>query len=242
MTIIKYCSKNDKQGTKQMYEQLKQQFPELTQQRKGCLGECKLCRRQPFVLIDKKQIVRAKSPDQLIGQLRTRLASTATLPDDVRTVNKPAKTKAKKADNDPSADTVIYHFGGDGKKELYLSFNSAAAQLMIERLQALQQSGKRQKIKAMRSKKSGTIDARIVITHTETATSQLDTAKKRLFLELTSADLAEVCSRLQHYVQTGVLNSEPRTCMRSGGKKAVQVYLTALEAPPAATAAQESIA
>lgn len=68
MKLIQYCPKNDKLGTKQVHADIARDYPDVKQQRKGCLKECKICRRQPFVKVGKKLIC-ADTPEQLYEQL-----------------------------------------------------------------------------------------------------------------------------------------------------------------------------
>ncbi|MEW4370210.1 DUF1450 domain-containing protein [Paenibacillus kandeliae] len=68
MKTIQYCPKNDKLGTKQVHADIAREYPDVKQQRKGCLKECKICRRQPFVKVGKKLIC-ADTPEQLYEQL-----------------------------------------------------------------------------------------------------------------------------------------------------------------------------
>lgn len=69
MKKIKYCCRNLKQGTKAVYKTIKAEFPDVKQDKMDCLGNCKLCSKQCFVMVGKSEIC-AVSPDLLYGQLK----------------------------------------------------------------------------------------------------------------------------------------------------------------------------
>ncbi|XEC96346.1 DUF1450 domain-containing protein [Paenibacillus tarimensis] len=70
MKKIKYCCKNMKVGTKQVYKAMKEKFPELEHKKKDCLGNCKLCSKQCFAMIGKKKFVCEPSAKKLYKALR----------------------------------------------------------------------------------------------------------------------------------------------------------------------------
>lgn len=69
MKKIKYCCKNLKQGSKLVYKTIKAEYPDIKQKKNDCLGCCKLCSKQCFVMVGKSEIT-AASPDLLYGQLK----------------------------------------------------------------------------------------------------------------------------------------------------------------------------
>jgi len=73
MKKIKYCCRNFKHGSKSVYKSLKNEFPDLKQKKKDCLGNCKLCSRQCLVMIGKSEIVVAPSADVLYSKLKDRI-------------------------------------------------------------------------------------------------------------------------------------------------------------------------
>jgi uncharacterized protein YuzB (UPF0349 family) len=73
MKKIKYCCKNLKNGSKKVYKSLKNEFPEIKQKKKDCLGSCKLCSKQCFVLIGKSEVIVAPSADVLYKKLKRRI-------------------------------------------------------------------------------------------------------------------------------------------------------------------------
>jgi uncharacterized protein YuzB (UPF0349 family) len=70
---IKYCCKNLKNGSKLVYQTIKAEFPDIKQKKKDCLGNCKLCSKQCFVMIGKSELIYASSAEQLYGELKTRI-------------------------------------------------------------------------------------------------------------------------------------------------------------------------
>ncbi|WP_130616593.1 DUF1450 domain-containing protein [Cohnella abietis] len=73
MRKIKYCCRNFKHGSKDVYKTLKAEFPDMKQKKKDCLGECKLCTKQCMVLIGKTDIILAPSPQILYEKIKHRI-------------------------------------------------------------------------------------------------------------------------------------------------------------------------
>ncbi|MNI00960.1 hypothetical protein D3C73_537780 [compost metagenome] len=69
MKKIKYCCRNFKHGSKDVYKSIKHKFPDIKQKKSDCLGNCKLCSKQCFVMVGKKQIC-ADSADRLYKELK----------------------------------------------------------------------------------------------------------------------------------------------------------------------------
>ncbi|CAM3267128.1 DUF1450 domain-containing protein [Paenibacillus lupini] len=69
MKKIKYCTRNLKNGTKPVYKAMKAKYPDIKMKKKDCLGDCRTCRRESFVMIKSKSIC-AASPDQLYKELK----------------------------------------------------------------------------------------------------------------------------------------------------------------------------
>lgn len=70
MKKINYCCRNFKQGSKAVYKKLKKKFPDLKQKKRDCLGNCKLCSKECFVMLGKKDVIRASSPAKLFKELK----------------------------------------------------------------------------------------------------------------------------------------------------------------------------
>ncbi len=70
MKKIKYCCKNMKLGSKAVYKLLKLEYPDIKQAKKDCLGNCKLCSKECFVMIGKKEVICGASPEILYGQIK----------------------------------------------------------------------------------------------------------------------------------------------------------------------------
>lgn len=90
MKTIKYCTKNEKLGTKQVYKALKKEFPDIKQKQKSCLSECKSCRKQPIALVGKKTLICEETPELLYAKLVEMIHAS----DDKK--GKKEKKKAKK--------------------------------------------------------------------------------------------------------------------------------------------------
>lgn len=67
---IKYCCRNEKLGSKAVYRELKDEYPDVKQKRKDCLGECKRCRKQCIAQVGKHSVVCAESADALYAELK----------------------------------------------------------------------------------------------------------------------------------------------------------------------------
>ncbi|CAM4384518.1 DUF1450 domain-containing protein [Paenibacillus tarimensis] len=70
MKTIKYCCRNERHGSKTVYKTLKNEFPDLKQKKKSCLGSCKMCHKQCFVKIGKQNMLCAHTPDELYAELK----------------------------------------------------------------------------------------------------------------------------------------------------------------------------
>ncbi|WP_052714195.1 DUF1450 domain-containing protein [Paenibacillus dauci] len=221
METIKYCSKNDKLGTKQVYQDIKEQFSEIDQQRKGCLSECKTCRRQPFAKIGKKQLVCGDSPEHLYKQLTAIISQSASYP-----------TAEKKPKSGKFADSALIHytFNSQDKNELTISLDMNSAAKLAKKLKALQQSGELRKMKAIRSKKTSSIKAKLILAMAEGNKDQLKRKKNTLKLHLTAHTLQELQAILIRYMQKGELStSHSYTLQQSGSSEEVQLHLVALK-------------
>lgn len=71
MKKVYFCRENDVY-TKKVYKKLKSQFPDLKIRRKGCLGNCKMCKKEPFTLINGK-IVTCDTNKRLYVKIRKRI-------------------------------------------------------------------------------------------------------------------------------------------------------------------------
>ncbi|WP_240414383.1 DUF1450 domain-containing protein [Paenibacillus periandrae] len=70
MKKIRYCCKNLKLGSKKVYKSIKERFPEIKQKKQDCLGNCKLCSKQCFVMLGKSNVIYASSPRKLYKELK----------------------------------------------------------------------------------------------------------------------------------------------------------------------------
>ncbi|WP_052723788.1 DUF1450 domain-containing protein [Paenibacillus wulumuqiensis] len=221
MKTIKYCSKNDRVGTKKVYQDIGERFPDIDQQRKSCLSECKTCRRQPFVKIGKKQMLCADSPDQLYEQLTALIAQSRSKS------GKKSENKSK-SDQQQEAAMISYRFAAQNKKELSFSLNPVSAVQLANKLRALQLSGKPKKMKAIRLKKSSSVKARLMVMITDGSSNQLHAQKNELILQLTQSAIQDLLSRLEKYIQQGEWSSAaPFLLERPGFSKEVQMYVVA---------------
>jgi uncharacterized protein YuzB (UPF0349 family) len=66
---IKYCCNNFNNGLKPVYKAMKEKYPDLKHKKTSCLGECKTCKHECFVMIKSKPIS-ANSADQLYKRLK----------------------------------------------------------------------------------------------------------------------------------------------------------------------------
>lgn len=76
MKTIKYCCRNEKFGSKQIYKSLKNEYPDLKQKKKDCLGNCKHCKKECIAMIGKKELLCAASPDLLYAQIKQIIAES----------------------------------------------------------------------------------------------------------------------------------------------------------------------
>ncbi|MGG1516743.1 DUF1450 domain-containing protein [Paenibacillus oryzisoli] len=76
MKTIKYCCRNEKFGSKQIYKSIKHEFPKLKQKKKDCLGNCRHCRKECIAMVGKKRLICAESPDVLYAQLKQIIAES----------------------------------------------------------------------------------------------------------------------------------------------------------------------
>lgn len=79
MTVkkLEYCLGNLDNGAKLVFETVRHEFPDIQQQRWGCLGNCAECFKKPFVLIDDRQILAGENPDDLLQKVRDLLSNPA---------------------------------------------------------------------------------------------------------------------------------------------------------------------
>ncbi|MCR8629601.1 MULTISPECIES: DUF1450 domain-containing protein [Paenibacillus] len=70
MKKINYCCRNFKQGSEAVYKKLKKKFPDIKQKKRDCLGNCKLCSKECFVRLGKKDVIKASSPGKLLKELK----------------------------------------------------------------------------------------------------------------------------------------------------------------------------
>ncbi|NIK76268.1 uncharacterized protein YuzB (UPF0349 family) [Paenibacillus castaneae] len=69
MKKIKYCKHNFKNGLKPIYKAMKDRYPDIKQKKSDCLGNCKTCRLECFVVI-KSEAVSAPSAEKLYERLK----------------------------------------------------------------------------------------------------------------------------------------------------------------------------
>ncbi|MGO4370456.1 DUF1450 domain-containing protein [Paenibacillus sp. 2TAB19] len=69
MKKIKYCKRNFRHGLKPIYKAMKDKYPEIKQKKSDCLGNCKTCKLECFVVVKSKTIT-APSADQLYKRLK----------------------------------------------------------------------------------------------------------------------------------------------------------------------------
>ncbi|GAX88802.1 DUF1450 domain-containing protein [Effusibacillus lacus] len=75
---LEYCLGNlQNNGTHLVYDKIKEEFPQLTQNRWACLGNCSECYKRPFVLIDEKEILSAETPEELLDQVLNKIGTLA---------------------------------------------------------------------------------------------------------------------------------------------------------------------
>ncbi|GEM_PF-460373 len=69
MKKIKYCKRNMKNGLEPVYKAMKKKYPDIKQKKSDCLGNCKTCKLECFVVVKSKPIA-APSADQLYKRLK----------------------------------------------------------------------------------------------------------------------------------------------------------------------------
>ncbi|WP_216827628.1 DUF1450 domain-containing protein [Alkalihalobacterium elongatum] len=75
MKKIYFCKEND--VSKKVFKHIKEKYPDITVKRKGCIGECKTCKRCPFSLIDGKKIIKCDTDDELFAKLNKQILKKA---------------------------------------------------------------------------------------------------------------------------------------------------------------------
>lgn len=70
MRKIKYCCRNFRHGSKDVYKSLKSEYPEARQKKKDCLGCCKVCTKMCMAVVGKDEVVCAASPEALYEKLK----------------------------------------------------------------------------------------------------------------------------------------------------------------------------
>ncbi|OMF38716.1 hypothetical protein BK133_00465 [Paenibacillus sp. FSL H8-0548] len=66
---IKYCKRNLKNGLEPIYKAMKNRYPDIKQKKSDCLGDCRTCRLECFVVI-KSKTVSAPSAEKLYKRLK----------------------------------------------------------------------------------------------------------------------------------------------------------------------------
>lgn len=66
---IKYCKRNLKNGSKSLYNAMKERYPDIKRKKSDCLGNCKTCKMECFVVV-KSKCISAPSPEQLYKRLK----------------------------------------------------------------------------------------------------------------------------------------------------------------------------
>ncbi|WP_083675990.1 DUF1450 domain-containing protein [Paenibacillus sp. FSL H8-0548] len=69
MKKIKYCKRNLKNGLEPIYKAMKNRYPDIKQKKSDCLGDCRTCRLECFVVI-KSKTVSAPSAEKLYKRLK----------------------------------------------------------------------------------------------------------------------------------------------------------------------------
>ncbi|WP_078427158.1 DUF1450 domain-containing protein [Alkalihalobacterium alkalinitrilicum] len=75
MKKIYFCKEND--VSKKVLKNLKEMFPELIVKRKGCVGECKTCKRCPFSLLDGKKVIKSDTDEELYKKINKQILKKA---------------------------------------------------------------------------------------------------------------------------------------------------------------------
>jgi uncharacterized protein YuzB (UPF0349 family) len=66
---IKYCKRNLANGAKPAYKAMKEKYPDIKQKKSDCLGHCKTCKLECFVVV-KSKAVSAPSAGKLYKRLK----------------------------------------------------------------------------------------------------------------------------------------------------------------------------
>jgi uncharacterized protein YuzB (UPF0349 family) len=75
MKKIKYCCKNlKKHDAKLIYKTMKHEFPELKHKKKDCLGECKTCKQQCFVMLGKNKMICEPTAEKFCAALQSMIS------------------------------------------------------------------------------------------------------------------------------------------------------------------------
>lgn len=75
MKKIRYCCKNFKKGTKEVYKSIKGDYPKIKQKKRDCLGNCKLCSKVCFAVVGKsKKLVSAPNAEMLFKKLKNKIS------------------------------------------------------------------------------------------------------------------------------------------------------------------------
>jgi uncharacterized protein YuzB (UPF0349 family) len=75
---LEYCFSNlQNNGTTLVFDAIKEEFPEINQNRWACLGNCSECFKKSFVLIDDREIVAETDPEELLQKLREKIGTHA---------------------------------------------------------------------------------------------------------------------------------------------------------------------
>ncbi len=222
METIKYCSKNDKLGTKKVYQDIGVHFPAIKQQRKGCLSECKTCRRQPFAKVGKKMIV-GDTPTHLYEQL-------------VSLIHKEESGSSQVQGKDNTGKSRHWFAS---KNELYITMNETSAPIWIKKLQKLQQSGKPKKLKTLRVNENSIDNIPILLEQSSPDSDRIKIKKNELTLYLSPEAIEYAIFKLEAFLKENQLSpAEYYTLERvvSKGKQSkartqgVQVYFITEEA------------
>ncbi len=64
--VIEYCTTNIEQDVLTAIDELRKLYPQAKIQEWGCLGHCHYCFRHPFVYLNERVIIEAKSASELV--------------------------------------------------------------------------------------------------------------------------------------------------------------------------------
>lgn len=67
MVKIRLCKRN--QGVDKLAKQIEEQFIRVNIKIKKCVKQCKICKQEPFVVVD-KQVIKAADSNVLLDQVR----------------------------------------------------------------------------------------------------------------------------------------------------------------------------